>query len=95
MIDTALVDESWKDYDKLDRKYHDRVLTQNKFIIWLGEAKKLCDSMILLTKLYNIHSSIIHWASTVYVSCTVLSAGVQTVFEDFPNSWWRQACKQL
>lgn len=41
MIDTALVDESWKDYDKLDRKYHDRVLTQNKFIMWLGEAKKI------------------------------------------------------
>lgn len=40
MTDTALVDESWKDYDKLNRKYHDRVLTQNKFIMWLGEAKK-------------------------------------------------------
>jgi len=39
MIDIALVDERWKDYDKLDRKYHD-ILTKNKFIMWLGEAKK-------------------------------------------------------
>ena len=28
-----------EDYDKLERKYHD-ILTKNKFIMWLGEAKK-------------------------------------------------------
>lgn len=40
MIDIALVDERWKDYDKLDRKYHD-ILTQNKFITWLGDTQKI------------------------------------------------------